>query len=220
MKLSVPYYSQFVDIDDPFWMLRACGAVSLKMVLEYHGKNVPDILTLCNEAKEKGGYDMTNGWVHDYLVQKAKDFGLQSERKENMESFGWGVDKTKEQLLVKLAHETAHAFQNQSGHETALVNFLNGSNNIDEKSRPYLELYALLNAKGVCNGLADMNIYHKQSSTTGLLDVTTLEDITEFIGAYLISDEYFNFRLDGSRTPLSKDEKNKISTLVVQIVRE
>ena len=84
MKLTVPYYSQFVDIQDPFWMLRACGAVSLKMVAEYNGANVPDLLTLCNEAKDRGGYDMTNGWVHDYLVMKAKELGLHAERKEGM----------------------------------------------------------------------------------------------------------------------------------------
>jgi uncharacterized protein YvpB len=84
MKLTVPYYSQFLDVQDPFWMLRACGATSLKMVAEYHGKDVFDITTLCNEAKERGGYDMTNGWVHDYLVMKAKELGLQAHRKEGL----------------------------------------------------------------------------------------------------------------------------------------
>lgn len=84
MKLAVPYYSQFVDIQDPFWMLRACGAISLKMVAEWSGKDVPDIVTLCNEAKERGGYDMSNGWVHDYLVTKACELGLHAERKEGL----------------------------------------------------------------------------------------------------------------------------------------
>lgn len=84
MKLDVPYYSQFIDIQDPFWMLRACGACSLKMVAEFHGKTVPDILSLCNEAKERGGYDMQNGWIHDYLVMRARELGLQAERKEGV----------------------------------------------------------------------------------------------------------------------------------------
>ncbi len=84
MKLLVPYYSQFVDITDSFWMLRACGACSLKMALESHGVQVSDILTLCNEAKESGGYDMQNGWVHDYLVTKAQEFGVQAFRKEGI----------------------------------------------------------------------------------------------------------------------------------------
>ncbi len=84
MKLDVPYYSQFLDVNDPFWMLRACGATSLKMVLEYHGVSVPEIVTLCNDAKERGGYDLENGWVHDYLVTKAQECGLQAERKEGL----------------------------------------------------------------------------------------------------------------------------------------
>ena len=90
MKLNVPYYSQFLDVDDKFWMLRACGATCLKMVAEYHlsvqasGANVPDIISLCNEAKEKGGYDMTNGWVHNYLVSKAEEFGLKAHPSEGL----------------------------------------------------------------------------------------------------------------------------------------
>lgn len=86
MKLSVPYYSQFIDIQDPFWMIRACGAASLKMVAEFHDKEVPDLLSLCNEAKDRGGYDMTNGWVHDYIVNKLRELGLQAERKEGLTS--------------------------------------------------------------------------------------------------------------------------------------
>lgn len=86
MKLSVPYYSQFVDIQDPFWMLRACGACCMKVVAEYQGKEVPDIIVLCNEAKDRGGYDMTNGWVHDYLVTKAQELGLTAYRKEGLEN--------------------------------------------------------------------------------------------------------------------------------------
>ena len=84
MKLSVPYYSQFVDIDDSFWMIRACGATSLKMVAEFCGATVPDVVTLCNEARDRGGYDLDNGWIHDYLVTKAKEFGLEAYRKEGL----------------------------------------------------------------------------------------------------------------------------------------
>jgi hypothetical protein len=84
IKLDVPCYSQFVDLTDPFWMLRACGAASLKMVSEFCGATVPDLLTLCKEAEERGGYDMANGWVHDYLVMKAHELGLEAERKEGL----------------------------------------------------------------------------------------------------------------------------------------
>lgn len=86
MKITVPYYSQFIDVNDPFWMLRACGATSLKMVAEFHGILVPAILDLCNEARDRGGYDIDNGWVHDYLVQKAQELGLHAKRKEGLTS--------------------------------------------------------------------------------------------------------------------------------------
>jgi hypothetical protein len=65
-------------------MLRACGATSLAMVAEFHGKEINSIEALCEEARLRGGYDMTNGWVHDYLVTKAKELGLHSERKEGL----------------------------------------------------------------------------------------------------------------------------------------
>ena len=86
MKLPVPYYSQYLDINDPFWMLRACGAASLKMIAEYHGVFTPDMTSLCVEARDRGGYDMVNGWVHEYLLTKAKELGLQAERKEGLTS--------------------------------------------------------------------------------------------------------------------------------------
>lgn len=86
MKLAVPYYSQFLDIQDPYWMLRACGAASFKMVTEFHGLPVIDMITFCNDAKERGGYDMKNGWVHEYLITKAQELGLQAERKEGLVS--------------------------------------------------------------------------------------------------------------------------------------
>lgn len=140
-------------------------------------------------------------------------------RRENVNSFGWGVDSAKEQLLIKLAHESAHVFQNQAGYEQALVNFLNGSNDIDKKFHPYLELYTFLNTKGVCNGLANMDVYHRQNRDIGLLSMNTLEDMTEFIGAYLISDDYFNFRLESSKVSLSEEDKQKIAILVIQIMK-
>lgn len=87
MKLTVPYYSQFLDIDDPFWVLRACGAASFKMVAEFYGKKVPDLLTLCHEALERNGYDMRNGWIHDYIVSRLAEAGLVAHRKEGLTEF-------------------------------------------------------------------------------------------------------------------------------------
>lgn len=172
---------------------------------------VSGTLTIDDAATESRTRRLENGTAEISLG--AMPFG-----RESVDAFGWGAYSAKEQLLVKLAHESAHAFQSQDGYEQALVDFLNGSNYIDDKFHPYIELYAFLNSKGVCNGLADMDVYHSQSRDTGLLSVNTLEDMTEFIGAYLISDEYFNFRLDGSKINLTEEDKKKIATLVVQII--
>ena len=53
MKLEVPYYSQFLDITDSFWMIRACGATSIKSIGEFYGIAMPDLIFLCEEAKER-----------------------------------------------------------------------------------------------------------------------------------------------------------------------
>ena len=86
MRHSVPYYSQFVDVKDPFWMLRACGMTSLLMVMEFFDGKQRDIVSLCEKAKEEGGYDMENGWIHDYLVAVAEENNFEAYRKEGLES--------------------------------------------------------------------------------------------------------------------------------------
>jgi len=85
MKLSVPYYSQFVDIEDPFWMVRACGSVCMKSLAESQGITMPTLLELCNEAKSRDGYHMQNGWVHDYIVTRLNEAGLHAHREEGLQ---------------------------------------------------------------------------------------------------------------------------------------
>lgn len=84
MKLEVPYYSQFIDIQDPFWMIRACGAVAMKSVAQFKGKAMPELISLCEEAKVKGGYHLENGWVHDYIVSRLQETGVDVYRREGL----------------------------------------------------------------------------------------------------------------------------------------
>ena len=84
MKLSVPYYSQFIDTQDSFWMLRACGATAMKSIGEFYGISMPTIVSLCEEARDRNGYHLENGWVHDYIVTRLKEAGLEVYRKEGM----------------------------------------------------------------------------------------------------------------------------------------
>ena len=65
-------------------MLRACGAVCIKSVAESQGIVMPELVTLCKEAKDREGYHMQNGWVHDYIVTRLQEVGLEVYRKEGI----------------------------------------------------------------------------------------------------------------------------------------
>jgi len=83
IKLDVPYYSQFTDVKDPYWMPRACGVVCLGMVFAYHTGRDVDIDDLIKKGNESGAYG-PHGWYHDGLVALAKDEGLDAHREEGM----------------------------------------------------------------------------------------------------------------------------------------
>jgi hypothetical protein len=134
----------------------------------------------------------------------------------------WNIGTTdkNEQILIKLSHELAHAYQNEKGYEQALIDFLNGSNNIPADKIPYIELYALLSGIGPINGLVQEPIYAHQSQSTGDLKMETLEDITELISTYIISDEYFLYRLENSVTNLSHEQKEVVARKVIEVCKE
>ncbi len=86
--LNIPYYSQYRDIKDEYWKSRACGAICLKMVLDYlqpENKKLWELPVTVEEfmklANEKGAYGK-NGWIHQGLISVARDFGVKLERKE------------------------------------------------------------------------------------------------------------------------------------------
>ncbi len=84
MKLIVPYYSQFIDVQDKYWMPRACLPTCLKIILTYHKKSENTSLDqLIIDLNEKGGYGKS-GWFHDHIVEKAKEHGLYAYREEKM----------------------------------------------------------------------------------------------------------------------------------------
>ncbi|MEK7581832.1 MAG: C39 family peptidase [Patescibacteria group bacterium] len=86
MKLEVPYYSQYLDIDDNYWMPRACGICCLKMVLGVYGKKTGDIKNMCRAGQAEGGYGKS-GWIHEYLVTIARRRGLSAHHEEKMDEF-------------------------------------------------------------------------------------------------------------------------------------
>ena len=97
MKLNVPYYSQFTDVQDHYWMPRACLPTCLKIIFEYHGKakdiSLDELIKNLNDA---GGYGKS-GWFHDAIVAKAKEFGFYAFRQEKMNELN-GVTDIKKNL--------------------------------------------------------------------------------------------------------------------------
>ena len=83
MKLDVPYYSQYLDIDDPYWTHRACGFCCFKMVSAHHGVEAGEIVDVANRAKREGGYGKY-GIIHDYVIRLAKELGLKAFREEKI----------------------------------------------------------------------------------------------------------------------------------------
>ncbi len=75
MKLNIPYYSQRTDVKDPEWKNRACGAINIKMVLEFYDKEMPATEELIKEGLCIGGYNQDGFWRHDALVMLARNHG-------------------------------------------------------------------------------------------------------------------------------------------------
>lgn len=96
MKLDIPYYSQFLDTSDPYWMPRACGMACLKMVLDFYGKKTPALLEMCQKGEKEGGYGKS-GWFHDYFLKVAHGYGLKAERGEKIGEI-MGLQKIHDEL--------------------------------------------------------------------------------------------------------------------------
>ncbi len=79
--LNVSYYSQYEDVKDEYWKPRACGAVCLKMVLDFIKSSEISVNDFVQLASEKGAYG-ENGWIHQGLIDIAKDFEVNLKRKE------------------------------------------------------------------------------------------------------------------------------------------
>lgn len=83
--LTVPFYSQYMDIHDPHWMIRGCGITCIKMALDYFGAKTPDLDELIKKAVSMGAYG-DSGWYHDGLIAVANEYGADAWRKEDMDN--------------------------------------------------------------------------------------------------------------------------------------
>jgi hypothetical protein len=93
MLIDVPYISQLTDIEDRYWINRACGAVALAMVLAHHKKPIDNLHVFLSQAKAKGGFTQEAGWFYSHLEHEAKERGFTTVFREGA---------TTEDLLVYL----------------------------------------------------------------------------------------------------------------------
>jgi hypothetical protein len=86
MIIDTKYYSQYLDVQDPYWQPRSCSIVCLKMLMDYYRvgdkKNkLPEIGDLIKEGFLIGGFGM-DGWMHDAIVMLAHNCGFSAYRQE------------------------------------------------------------------------------------------------------------------------------------------
>ncbi len=146
--------------------------------------------------------------------------GLKPYSNTEVERWSMGTNSNEEQILVKLAHEVAHAFQKEKGYEKSLEDFFNGSNDIPESHIIYLLLYQEISSTGRISGLANEDVYRQQSISTGDIKMEIVEEITELIASYFLGDAYFQFRLDQSLTELDLEQKESIASKIISLCAE
>lgn len=85
MKLSVPYYSQYKDVNDPTFRSRACSITCLKMALDFEASNFNTIIPSLDELIQEG-IDIRalskNGWEHRGIVFIAHNHGVPAYQEE------------------------------------------------------------------------------------------------------------------------------------------
>ena len=145
-KLEVPYHSQFLEVSDSFWNIRSCGGACIKMCLDYFyniqekGKvsNNISILEIMKLAKESGGYDVNNGFVHDFALNYFKENNLESYRKEVSKK---SILETEENYIKRVELEKENIFnkivENVDNNNPVIVSIIK---NILEQTKYHLIL--------------------------------------------------------------------------------
>ena len=104
MKISVPYYSQYLDVADELWRPRACGVACLKMLLEAKGEHAPTLDEMIAQGCAIGAHG-EYGWKHDGLVALARQYGVKLSRNEWRQSESNTPDELNEEGVNFLISE-------------------------------------------------------------------------------------------------------------------
>ena len=73
---SVPFYSQFRDIDSPKWQKVGCGIASLAMIIDFYKPNAVSANALLKKGIAAGAYDYNAGWIYAGLIGLSRQYGL------------------------------------------------------------------------------------------------------------------------------------------------
>lgn len=77
MTRELPSYSQLLDVTDPAYQRRACGAASLAMMLGGCGlENPPSVDEVLARGIELKAYSEGSGWQHKEMAALARSFGV------------------------------------------------------------------------------------------------------------------------------------------------
>ena len=112
MKLSVPYHSQFLEVEDFNWNIRSCSGACVAMTLGFLTEKKIDILDYMKEAEKAGGYDKINGANHDYIISYFEKLcvALEKLRKDSKLQDSWIQNEIDN--IAKLLYETKYKLVN------------------------------------------------------------------------------------------------------------
>lgn len=202
------------------------GPVFNRFYLEEMYQDYENKKLLINHAQEILGDSVEvnldeNDWVSvANTSERTITIGLQQIPQEVVTRWGWGVFSEGDQRFIKASHEHAHFIQHFFDRD--LVKFLdNKFQDVREFSAVYLKLYAHLGKIGRISGLPDEQVYKDQTKKLkdrgSILDMSTYEDFAEMIGAWMLGANYFNFRLDNSKTLISREDRKELWDLLNEL---
>ncbi|MCR4275882.1 MAG: C39 family peptidase [Candidatus Parcubacteria bacterium] len=73
---SVPFFSQFRDIDSPKWQKVGCGIASLAMIIDFYKPNAVSANALLKQGIAAGAYNYDAGWIYAGLIGLSRHYGL------------------------------------------------------------------------------------------------------------------------------------------------
>lgn len=88
MLLSVPYYSQHLDVLDSEWKDRVCAVACIKMLLEAKKVAAPPLDEMIKQGLALNAHG-PSGWIHSGLIALALQYGTTLSRAE------WRKSETK-----------------------------------------------------------------------------------------------------------------------------